>query len=138
MAKRASFSVTTSRSITNPQCRPWGLQPKPLWRPPPGELPRPDGGISNAIVTPAKGSNHFVGHAIDMNLQLDSGEFFNSSKLRKLADQPKEVRDFIQKVQDDPELRWGGDFRTPDIVHIDDGLNLRQPDVWKTKFESRG
>ncbi len=98
----------------------------------------PDGGISNAIVTPAKGSNHFVGHAIDMNLQLDSGEFFNSSKLQKLADQPKEVRDFIQKVQDDPELRWGGDFRTPDVVHIDDGLNLRQPDVWKTKFESRG
>lgn len=98
----------------------------------------PRGGISNAIVTPAKGSNHFVGHAIDMNLQLDSGDFFNSSKLKKLADQPRNVRDFIKKVQDDPELRWGGDFRTPDVVHIDDGLNLRQPDVWKAKFESRG
>jgi len=98
----------------------------------------PSGGISNAIVTPAKGSNHFVGHAIDMNLQLDSGDFFNSSKLKKLADQPRKVRDFIKKVQDDPELRWGGDFRTPDVVHIDDGLNLRQPDVWKAKFESRG
>ena len=94
--------------------------------------------VSGKIVPQAGRSNHLVGHAIDMNLQLDSGDFFNSSKLKKLADQPRSVRDFIKKVQDDPELRWGGDFRTPDVVHIDDGLNLRQPDVWQAKFESRG
>lgn len=98
----------------------------------------PEGGVENAIVEPSKRSNHFVGHAIDMNLQLDSGAFFNSGKLKKLTEQPEEVRDFIKMVQDDPALRWGGDFSTPDVVHIDDGLNLRQPDVWKAKLESRG
>ncbi len=67
-------------------------------------------------MTPAKRSNYFVGHAIDMNLELDSGAFFNSSQLKKLPDQPKEVRDFIKMVQGDPELRWGGDFLAPDVV----------------------
>ena len=51
---------------------------------------------------------------------------------------PKKVRDFIRLVRDDPKLRWGGDFSTPDVVHIDDELNLKHPDVWTAKFESRG
>lgn len=98
----------------------------------------PQGHVHDAIVTPAKGSNHFVGHAIDMNLQSDDGEFFNSRALKKLSLQPEAVRDFIGRVRDDPELRWGGDFRTPDVVHIDDGLNVTRPDVWKAKFAQRG
>lgn len=97
----------------------------------------PDGAVANAIVTPAKGSNHFVGHAIDMNLRMDDGAFFNSSKLKKLSKQPKTVRAFIEMVRKDEGLRWGGDFRTPDVVHIDDGLNVNSPAVWKAKFESR-
>lgn len=97
----------------------------------------PEGAVRNAIVTPAKGSNHFVGHAIDMNLRADDGTFYNSRKLKKLSAQPKAVRDFIGMVRDDPELRWGGDFTTPDVVHIDDGLNVRSPEVWQSKFDSR-
>jgi len=97
----------------------------------------PGGAVANAIVTPAKGSNHFVGHAIDMNLQLDSGAFFNSAALSKLAAQPEQIRDFIEKVRNDSVLRWGGDFGTPDVVHIDDGLNVRSPAIWEAKFAAR-
>jgi hypothetical protein len=100
-------------------------------------LRQPEGGLSNAIVTPAKRSNHFVGHAIDMNLQLNNGAFFNSSALTKLSSQPEAIRRFIALVRNDPELRWGGDFPTPDVVHIDDGLNVRHPDIWDAKFASR-
>lgn len=98
----------------------------------------PKGGVKNAIVKPAKRSNHFVGHAIDMNLQLDTGAFFNSAKLKKLSDQPKRVRDFIKMVRDDPDLRWGGEFATPDVVHIDDKLNIEHPELWDAKFAARG
>jgi D-alanyl-D-alanine carboxypeptidase len=97
----------------------------------------PDGGISNAIVTPAKRSNHFVGHAIDMNLQLDNGTFINSSALKKLSTQPQPVQRFIELVRNAAGLRWGGDFPTPDVVHIDDGLNITRPDLWDSKFASR-
>lgn len=97
----------------------------------------PDGAVTNAIVKPAKGSNHFVGHAIDMNLQSDGGGLFNSRKLKKLSRQPKNIRDFIAMVRKDPDLRWGGDFSTPDVVHIDDGLNVRNPSVWTKKFKTR-
>ncbi len=93
--------------------------------------------IRGAIVTPAKRSNHFVGHAIDMNLKSEAGEFFNSKKLKKLDQQPKDVQDFIERVRQDPDLRWGGDFRAKDVVHIDDGLNLRHPDLWDAKLKSR-
>jgi hypothetical protein len=46
------------------------------------------------------------------------------------------VREFIQKVRDAPGLRWGGDFNPEDPVHIDDGLNLTDPDRWQSKFDS--
>jgi Bacterial SH3 domain/D-alanyl-D-alanine carboxypeptidase len=97
----------------------------------------PDRSPSGAIVPPAKRSNHFVGHAIDMNVKSPSG-FFNSEKLRpaKLSALPAEVREFIQKVRDDPVLRWGGDFNPEDPVHIDDGLNKTDPARWQSKFDS--
>ena len=91
--------------------------------------------VGNNIVMPASRSNHLVGHAIDMNLKKD-GDFFNSSALRKraLRRQPKAVRDFIKAIRDDDVLRWGGDFRVEDPVHIDDALNLRDPVAWEDKF----
>jgi uncharacterized protein YgiM (DUF1202 family) len=97
----------------------------------------PDQSLSSAIVPPAKRSNHLVGHAIDMNVKSPSG-FFNSAKLKRanLAALPSEVREFIQKVRDAPGLRWGGDFNPEDPVHIDDGLNLTDPDRWQSKFDS--
>ena len=95
---------------------------------------RPDG----AIVPPATRSNHFVGHAIDMNLQSKSGSF-NSEKLKKsnFSRLPKEIREFIELVRADPELRWGGDFKKEDPVHIDDSLNIRDSELWDSKLESR-
>lgn len=99
----------------------------------------PDRRPSGAIVPPATRSNHFVGHAIDMNLVSPSG-FFNSSKLKRaeLPSQPAEVRRFIELVQEDEGLRWGGDFSREDPVHIDDNLNNADPDRWQSKVESLG
>jgi hypothetical protein len=97
----------------------------------------PGGQVSGAIVEPAKRSNHFVGHAIDMNLLDESGKLFTSAELKDLDHQPEAVRRFIELVRTDADLRWGGDFGTPDVVHIDDGLNLRQPEVWEAKLASR-
>ena len=98
----------------------------------------PNRTVRGAIVPPASRSNHMIGHAIDMNVRSASG-FFNSTKLKKsnLSNLPKEVRDFIQLVRDDEELRWGGDFRREDTVHIDDSFNHRHPELWDKKLASR-
>lgn len=98
----------------------------------------PERRVNGAIVPPASRSNHLVGHAIDMNVRTAS-ELFNSAKLRKskLRALPRNVRRFIQLVRDDPVLRWGGDFSREDPVHIDDGLNIRDPDRWDAKLRSR-
>ena len=92
---------------------------------------------SGAIVPPATRSNHFIGHAIDMNVTAGS-DFFNSKKLAlaNLPNLPAEVRRFIQKIRDDPDLRWGGDFRPEDPVHIDDGLNNIDLARWESKLSS--
>ena len=97
----------------------------------------PERAPSGAIVPPASRSNHFVGHAIDMNVKSGSG-FFNSRALRRanLPALPGEVRNFIQQVRDAPDLRWGGDFNPEDPVHIDDGLNRTDPDRWQSKLDS--
>lgn len=94
--------------------------------------------VAGAIVKPASRSNHLVGHGIDMNLQSASG-FYNSSKLKKskFAALPSEIKDLLNLVRNDEVLRWGGDFRREDPVHIDDQLNLRHPDLWDKKLASR-
>ena len=97
----------------------------------------PGGNVSGAIVSPAKRSNHLVGHAIDMNLRAADGRLFNSTMLRDLAAQPAPVRRFIELVRKDGDLRWGGDFNPRDPVHIDDGLNAKHPAVWLNKLASR-
>jgi hypothetical protein len=48
------------------------------------------------------------------------------------------VRDFIEKARADDTLRWGGDFNPEDPVHLDDGLNRRDPALWDSKLASRG
>jgi hypothetical protein len=98
----------------------------------------PGRSVTGAIVRPASRSNHLVGHAIDMNLQSASG-FFNSSKLKKsrFASLPDEIRQLIGLVRDDEVLRWGGDFKPEDPVHIDDTLNHRNPGRWDAKLASR-
>ncbi len=96
---------------------------------------RPGARLRNTVVEPARGSNHLVGHAIDMNLQSAEG-FFNSSALARddLSSLPPDVKRFLDRVREHDSLRWGGDFSQEDPVHIDDGLNVRDPDAWAEKF----
>jgi len=96
-------------------------------------LREPNKAVENAIVTPARFSNHHVGHAIDMNVILN-GESFRSKELGRFESLPQPVQAFLNRVRSDLGLRWGGDFSTPDPVHIDDGLNLRKPAVFQAKL----
>ena len=89
--------------------------------------------IGNTVVRPAKMSNHFVGHAIDMNVQM-GGRLFNSNALGNFSSLPAAIKAFITSIRNHPVLRWGGDFGDP--VHIDDGLNIREPDTWQQKLST--
>lgn len=91
--------------------------------------------VNGAIVKPATKSNHLIGHAIDMNIQF-KGKLYNSDDLAKerLYLLPNEIQYFINGIRKNDSLRWGGDFDTPDPVHIDDGLNLRKPELWEEKY----
>lgn len=89
--------------------------------------------LSKAVVDPAQNSNHFAGHAIDMNLQYGNGEFCNSTCLKGAEDKwPEPVKTFIDAIRSDSGLDWGGDFKNKDVVHIDDGLNENM-DAWKAR-----
>lgn len=97
---------------------------------------RPEGTVvSGAIVTPSKRSNHKIGHAIDMNL-IAGSTHLNSKVLHpdNEATWPSEVKNFINAIRQDPELRWGGDFNTADPVHLDDELNIRDKDLYDQRF----
>ena len=89
---------------------------------------RLDANVSGAIVEPAQMSNHMVGHAIDCNLVDDKGVFWNSQKLT--GGLTGNVALFIEKVRENPPLRWGGWFHTKDSVHFDDSLNVSNPELW--------
>lgn len=88
--------------------------------------------LKGAIVTPAKSSNHKVAHAIDCNLQcIETKEWFNS---KKMGDTVGKDYKFLIEVDLDSQLRWGGKFTTKDEVHIDDGLNIVNPELYKAIF----
>lgn len=80
-------------------------------------------------VIEAKNSNHLVGHAIDMNLQ-DRNGYCRSSCLLNPKKSLAGVRCFISRIRTDPRLRWGGDFKKVDPVHIDDNLYHRDVNEW--------
>jgi hypothetical protein len=94
--------------------------------------------VQGAIVPPATRSCHFIGHAIDMNLMLN-GKLFNSRALRRnnITNLPPEIGAFIDDIRADEHLRWGGDFRTEDPVHIDDNFYHRKTLLYKAKLFSR-
>ncbi len=94
--------------------------------------------VRGAIVKPATNSCHHIGHAIDMNLFHD-GTLYNSKKLVKEnhINLPEDVRQFFKLVRADDKLRWGGDFGTPDPVHIDDNFFHKQRLFFKAKLDSR-
>jgi hypothetical protein len=89
--------------------------------------------LTGTIVIPASMSNHKVGHAIDFNLQdVQTKEWYNSAKLGdgKGKDQP-----FLIEVDLDSALRWGGRFTKMDEIHIDDGLNVVNPVLYKAIYK---
>lgn len=81
--------------------------------------------VKGAIVTPAKMSNHLVGHAIDCNL-VEKNKWWNSSKLKTPSGNVLIFIDFCTSVG----IRWGGTFVKKDTVHFDYPLNLKD----KTKY----
>lgn len=94
--------------------------------------------VKGAIVTPAEKSNHMIGHAIDMNVDYGKGysSRCNSACLKATnKNRPVAVTNFIKKIQEDEDLRWGGDFNTADPVHIDDGLNVKNAAKWEGKYQ---
>jgi hypothetical protein len=88
--------------------------------------------VGGAIVRPATRSNHLIGHAIDMNIQFE-GALFNGIRLGNFGTLPSKIQQFLNSIRNDATMRWGGDFGDP--VHIDDGLNLREPSTWDAKFQ---
>jgi hypothetical protein len=88
--------------------------------------------IDNAIVKPILRSNHFVGHAIDLNIEYD-GIWYNSTKLRKYNELPEAIINFITFCRING-IRWGGDFIVQDVVHFDDNIEENNPILYNELF----
>ena len=87
-------------------------------------------------MTPAGRSNHYVGHAIDTNLELKNGKWCNSGCLQYLLNKYEDAKCFITKIRSDATLRWGGDFWPKDVGHIDDSINSLAPGYYISRFKS--
>ncbi len=92
----------------------------------------PNQKLSKQIVRPATTSNHLAGNAVDLNVKFN-GKLFESVDMmaENLNNLPGPVRLFIQEIRENESIRWGGDFKTPDPVHVDSGLNKKDFTVWK-------
>lgn len=90
--------------------------------------------VGNAVVPPAKFSNHHVGHAFDMNV-LFGGQHLRSTQLAEFNALPQRVKTFLDEIRKQ-KLRWGGDFVRKDPVHIDDALNHRDPQLFQRKLRA--
>ena len=44
------------------------------------------------------------------------------------------MNQFLKSIIDDPDLRWGGELRNSDPVHIDDHFNKDMP-AWRERYE---
>ncbi|MES2590911.1 MAG: M15 family metallopeptidase [Bacteroidota bacterium] len=90
---------------------------------------RYDTNVKGAIVEPAEMGNHLIAQAIDANLW--EGKVFWTSKM--LEAPTGNVLKFINNCKA-IGLRWGGDFKKPDPIHFDSGLNIKNPKLWKEKY----
>lgn len=97
-------------------------------------LRSPQQQLTNTVVTPAKLSNHFVGHAIDVNFICDD-ICYGSQAFATNQAVPQSIYDCIGEAVA-AGLRWGGYFRIPDYPHFDDKLNISNPDEYMKKFKS--
>jgi hypothetical protein len=98
---------------------------------------RPGDPVGNTVVPPAQRSNHHAGHAIDMNVRYTDNTGaarLCDSRCLGRATLPTPVEGFIDCVRAQ-RLRWGGMFRTPDPVHIDDNLNADFT-AWKRRVNA--
>lgn len=87
--------------------------------------------LSRTIVEPGKLSNHLAGFAIDFNIKSNGVKYFaNDLKKKKLGELPQNVQDFINDIRNNKDLRWGGDFRKEDPIHIDSPINLKNEKSW--------
>jgi hypothetical protein len=72
---------------------------------------------SGAVVPPASKSQHFIGHAIDLNIV--DGETVNTAAMFDNGKETDNADTFISAVKKSG-IRWGGDFNCTDPVHFDD------------------
>jgi len=94
--------------------------------------------FKGAIVKPASHSCHHIGHAVDINV-LYNGELYNSGVLRKSNHRnlPRDITRFFELIRSDKVLRWGGDFRPEDPVHIDNNFYHEQQVMYLAKLDNR-
>jgi len=90
--------------------------------------------VAGAVVKPAKYSNHLIGHGIDMNLSYGDGGWANFAEMSKYPNVDPPVAKFLKAIIDDEDLRWGGEFKKKDSVHIDDGYNQNRK-KWKKRYK---
>lgn len=82
--------------------------------------------VQNPVVPPARFSNHLIGHAIDFNLWnsvegwCDGTCLLNSWQNQGKNNSHASAYKFLSDVQYKYQLNYGGDWQTPDAVHIDD------------------
>ncbi len=88
---------------------------------------RADVNVKNAIVKPAKNSNHLVGFAIDGNI-YEGKKLWNSKLLANPNGKVLELIECLPSIG----MRWGGYFKTPDVVHFDFALNLKDRKKYDT------
>jgi len=90
--------------------------------------------LTNTVVEPAKFSNHFVGHAIDININYNR-KSYNNTELGNFSTLPQPIKDFINECKK-YGIRWGGDFtKDKDPVHFDSNLYLKNPSKWKKLYD---
>lgn len=94
---------------------------------------RKDANVKGAIVTPAKKSNHMIGHAIDGNILDPKTNILYNSK--KLGDGTGIDDECCKEIVEYTSLRWGNAFKVKDSVHFDDALNIRDPKLWEEKYK---
>jgi hypothetical protein len=93
--------------------------------------------LSHTIVEPATISNHLAGFAIDFNLICQGKKYYaHDLKKSNLSKLPKNIQGFIHDIQKNKELRWGGDFRNEDPVHIDYPLNIKNYTHWRECYQT--
>ena len=95
---------------------------------------KPSDVLTGTVVTPAKMSNHYIGFAIDWNLEINK-IWYNKVKI-ELAYKSRigAIYSFIQECKSFG-LRYGGDFHTSDPIHFDVGINVNDPDRWREIYE---